>query len=134
MSRLLVVIGAYLLSWLGSALIHVVDSDVGSVQGLGDPSVLLSVSIVALILFAPVLVCCAAYLRGHWRGFAIAVAAFSIGMGFIVSAFGFGGWSVTNWILALVGMSALIGLVLVVAALPMIWIVRVRSKRVTART
>jgi hypothetical protein len=86
---------AYMVSWVGSAIVHVVDSDVGGVRGLGDPSVLLSVSIIALILFVPVLICCAAYLRRRWNGFLKAVAVFSFGLGLLAMAFGFGGSSAT---------------------------------------
>ncbi len=134
MRLLWLAIWAYLLSWLGTALIHVVDSDVGSIQGLGDPSVLLSVSIAALIMLGPVLICSAAYVRGRWRSFARTVAVCAVGMGVLAVAFGFGGRSIANGILAVVGMSAMFGLMLVIAALPAIWIERAWSKKATART
>ncbi len=132
MTRVLVVLWAYLLCWLSSALLHVVDADVGSIRGLGNPSVLVSVSIVALIIFVPVLLCHRAYRRGCWPQYFKTVAMFAVGLGLVVVMLGFGGRSVSAWLLGFFGLAALFGLMIVAATLPTVWIERRQHRRVRA--
>ncbi len=126
MTKCLLVLWAYVISWICAALLHVVDVDVGSVQGLWVPSVLFSVSIIALLIFIPVLLCHLAFSRGHWRGYLISIACFSLVMGALMALLGFGGISKITWMISIAGSVFIFGLFLVIATLPMIWASSVR--------
>jgi hypothetical protein len=104
-----------------SALLHAVDADVGSIRELWVPSVLLSVSVLALAVFIPALLCLAAYVRSRWQGFFGVVFACAVGMGVFVGLLGYGGTSSLSRLQGIVGMSASFGFVLVVATVPTIW-------------
>ncbi|MCP4144469.1 MAG: hypothetical protein GY752_04200 [bacterium] len=125
MTKCLLVLWAYVISWVCAAFLHGVDADVGTFQGLLTSSVLLSTSIVAFFIFIPVLLCHLAYSRGHWRGFFTSVSGFSMVMGILMVLMGFGGTSTVTWLISIVGSVFLFGLFLIIATLPMIWASRV---------
>jgi len=129
MLRLLSIVWAYVASWFCSALVHVADSGISGITGLANPLVITSISVVALILFGPVLASWAAYDRKRWSGFWIAIAAFAVGLGLVVALTGFGGFTAAEWWLAFGGMSLLLALVFAAAAVPMICIERLRAVR-----
>ena len=134
MSRTLIVLWAYFMSWICSAFLHLVDPDVEGFQGLLVPSVLLSISVLALLVMVPAILCRAAYFRRSWKGFFGVVAVFAIVFGFVVVAVGFGGYSAQSRLLSFAGMSALFGLVFISATVPTIWIEGAWRTRARART
>jgi len=118
MFRIKAILWTYLLSWACSALLHSTDAEFGGISGFWSPSAILSVSLLGVILFIPALFCQIAFTRKQKLGFIIAVSSFATGLGLIISVLGYGGASVSSWILSFVGSSILFGLFLVFAALP----------------
>jgi len=132
-ARWMTVLWAYVISWVCSALLHAVDADVGSIQGLWKPEVLLSVFVDSFLILTLVFVCRAGYIRNHWKGFFLVVSGLAMSLGFVVAIVGFGGGSVQSRLIAFLGMSALFGIVLVGASVPTIWMENTWSKRARTR-
>jgi len=118
----------YTVSWICAAFLHSVDADINGFQSFFSPSVIASVSLVALLLFFPSTSCCAAYNRGSWRAFFGSVFAFAICLGTVLMLLGFGGNSVGAWFVGFAGSVAIFGLALVVASLPMVLFCGIRNK------
>jgi|GEM_PF-4218638 len=106
MRLLVTVFLTYVISWVFAALIHVVDADVGHIGGLWEASVLLSVSVVALLFNLPAWLAYAAYRRGGWKYFVGAVCVMALGSGFLVAGLGSGTSGVGFGALGLAGLFA----------------------------
>lgn len=116
--RTLVVLWTYAVSWFFSALLHVVDSDIGHIGGLRKPSVIFSVSIVALLFTAPGWLAYVAYRRSGWKAFSVVVAGLAVGKSLLVAVLGAGRSGAAP---AAVGLAVLFGLAITIAALGPIW-------------
>ena len=121
MNRILLVLWAYAVAWTCAGLIHTTDADVGGLQGLLTPAVLVSVSLFGLAIAVPILLCQFILVRHRWRGFAIAVVGSALPMGLIVAALGSTAETTSQWLGSFLGIAGLFGLVLLVGAAPAFW-------------
>jgi hypothetical protein len=109
----LLILWTYAVCWVFSALIHVVDADVGGVEGLAEGPVLLSASLVALLFTVVAWLAILSHRRGGWRHFVVVVAGQAAAMGVFVGLAGAGNPGVVPMA---VGAGVLFGLAIVVAA------------------
>ena len=123
-----IIIWAYLVCWLFSALVHSTDSDINGLQGLWTSSVILSVSAIALIFFALIMCAALMYRIVGRRGFLWTLAIFSFGFGLMLTLGGFGGGSAGQWLFTLISVSALFLLVSGIALFPMLLKYRFKAK------
>ena len=118
MRQILAVFWTYAVSWFFSALIHVVDSDIGHIGGLREVSVLVSVSVVALLFTVPAWLAFAAYWRRGWKVFFLVVGGLAVGIGTLVAMLSSG---TSGAGFAAVGLAVLFGLAITIAALVPVW-------------
>jgi|GEM_PF-6573716 len=121
MMRLLLFLWAYAVAWTCSGLIHTTDAAVAGIQGLLTPAVLASVSLFALAVAVPILLCQFILVRHHWRGFAIAVGCIALVMGLIMALMGSTATTAPLWLGSFLGSAGLFILVLLVGAVPAFW-------------
>lgn len=67
--------------WLLSALLHRIDPDINDISDLADPTMLLSITIVGLFLYLPVLFPLAALHSDSIRGYWVALVGVSCAVG-----------------------------------------------------
>jgi hypothetical protein len=113
--------------WLLSALLHVVDPDVGGIAGLVAPEILVSVTAVAGLLLVPGLVPLLAYAVAGGRGYAVGLLATAGAVGLILAAAGSGAVDAAGWLISLAGTTTLCALVFLLATLPSLFALRRRA-------
>ena len=121
-------------SWICSAFIHASDPDINGFSGLWVPSVLVSVTVIALVIAIPAQLCGVAYAHRSWRGLLVSITMFALGMGCLLALLGSGGVTAKSWLASFGGASVLFWLVLFVAALPVVWVKRRERRTEVART
>ena len=104
--------------WIFSALIHVVDADVGSIAGLYDLSVLMSVTVVAAILFGPVFLPLAAFRRWGVPGYVLGLLGIAEGLALLVALAGSTATTVSGWLVSIGGMMLICTVTYTLASLP----------------
>ncbi len=124
---------AFAVSWLFSALIHVVDSDVGGIQGLWSPLVLISVSVIATVVLLPALFCFAAFQRYRWGGFVVSLFVMATTFGGLLAFLGAGGTPAQSRFIGFLGSTAIFALFLFLASVPLILVPALRNNRQIAR-
>jgi hypothetical protein len=110
--------------WLLSALLHSMESDMNGISGIVEPTILLSVTIVGLLLYLPVLIPLTALrsqgMRGYWAGLLIVSCA----VGAILAAMGSSATNVQGWLVSFTAMTLVCTFVFWIATVPGVLLLR----------
>lgn len=104
--------------WLLSALLHTIDPDVNGVSGLAAPTILLSVTLIALMLFLPGLLPLLAFHLGGNRGYWAALLVAASVVGYVIAEMGSGATDAQGWLVSFLGTTIICGVVFLLTTLP----------------